>query len=133
MYGLSMFFGAAFLGIKAYEYHHKFETGLLPGKLFTFDLASDIRQHADIVSKLHGLDLSKVGPGAPMFLVLYFFLTGLHAIHVLIGMGLLGWISWRAWRREFERRNDTPVELVGMYWHLVDIIWIFVYPVIYLL
>jgi cytochrome c oxidase subunit 3 len=133
----SIAFAAAFLVVKYFEYSHKFHVGLLPGKFFTFDLAQDISsartEHAELLSKLHGLNLGAVGPGAPMFFVLYFFITGLHGIHVVIGMGLLGWITWRAWRGEFARRNDTPVELVGMYWHLVDMIWIFVFPMLYLL
>lgn len=114
-----------FLAIKYLEYSHKLHEGLLPGQYFTFDLT-----HLDPV---RGVDLAKVGPGAPMFFVLYFFITGLHALHVVIGIVLLGWIAFRAFRGEFARRNDTPVELTGMYWHLVDLIWIFVYPLVYLL
>jgi cytochrome c oxidase subunit 3 len=136
-FAASILFAGAFLVVKYFEYSHKFHVGLLPGKLFTFDLASDIKsartEHAELLSKLHGLDLGAVGPGAPMFFVLYFFITGLHGIHVVVGMFLLGWIAWRGWRGEFSRRNDTPVELVGMYWHLVDMIWIFVFPALYLL
>lgn len=103
-----------FLAIKYVEYSHKLHEGLLPGRYFTHAL---LAEH----------------PGAPMFFVLYFFITGLHALHVVVGIVLLGWISYRAFRGEFGRRNDTPVELVGMYWHLVDLIWIFVYPTLYLL
>ncbi len=110
----SIALGGVFLVIKYFEYRHKFDEGLLPGRYFT-----------------HPVGLEH--PGAPMFFVLYFFITGLHGLHVVIGMGLLGWIAARAFRGEFARRNDTPVELTGMYWHLVDLIWIFVYPVLYLL
>lgn len=122
----SIAFACAFLVIKYFEYSHKLHEGLLPGRYFTFDL-----EHAK--TQVRGVDLARVGPGAPMFFVLYFFITGLHGLHVLIGIGLLGWVAIRAFRGEFARRNDTPVELTGMYWHLVDLIWIFVYPVLYLL
>jgi cytochrome c oxidase subunit 3 len=116
---------AVFLVIKYFEYSHKLHEGLLPGRYFTHELTQ--------LKPVIGVDLARVGPGAPMFFVLYFFITGLHGLHVVIGMGLLGWIAARAYLGEFERRNDTPVELTGMYWHLVDLIWIFVYPLLYLL
>jgi cytochrome c oxidase subunit III len=134
---LSLACAAAFLVVKYFEYSHKLDQGLLPGKLFTFDLAADLvrtkAERADLIARLKGLELARVGPGASMFFVLYFFITALHGLHVLVGMGLLGWIAWRAFRGEFARRNDTPVELTGMYWHLVDLVWIFVYPTLYLL
>ncbi len=114
-----------FLAIKYLEYSHKVHEGLLPGRYFSFDLT-----HLEAV---RGVDLARVGPGAPMFFVLYFFITGLHALHVVIGIVVLGWIAVRAFKGEFARRNATPVELAGMYWHLVDLIWIFVYPLLYLL
>jgi cytochrome c oxidase subunit 3 len=124
-FAVSIALGAVFLGIKYFEYSHKLHEGLLPGRFFTHQLVP--------LKAVPGVDLAKVGPGAPMFFVLYFFITGLHGLHVVIGMGLLGWIAVRAARGEFARRNDTPVELTGMYWHLVDLIWIFVYPLLYLL
>jgi len=127
-------FAGVFLVIKYFEYSHKIAVGTLPGKFFSFDLASDIARAAtDSNIKDAEIDLSKVGPGASMFFTLYFFITGLHGLHVLIGMAILLWIAIRAFRGEFARRPDTAVELGGMYWHLVDLIWIFVYPMIYLL
>ncbi|HVE87672.1 MAG TPA: cytochrome c oxidase subunit 3 family protein [Myxococcales bacterium] len=109
---LSVLAGFAFLGIKAVEYGHKFEEGLLPGRYY------------------HSEDL--VAPGASMFFTVYFLTTGLHAIHVIIGMGVLTWIGIRAWRREFHPNHSIPVELAGLYWHLVDLVWIFLYPLLYL-
>lgn len=131
-------FAAAFLVIKYFEYTHKIHEGLLPGEYFSYDLAESISKVRAAPEKMAHIvdakiDLQNVGTGAPMFFTLYFFITGLHGIHVLIGMGLLGWMAIRAFRGEFARRTDTAIELSGMYWHLVDLIWIYVYPMLYLL
>ena len=67
------------------------------------------------------------------FFAIYFCMTGLHAIHVLVGMGLITWIAVRASRNEFGPAYFTPVDLVGLYWHLVDLIWIFLFPLLYLI
>jgi len=109
---VSVLAGLAFLGIKAVEYGHKFEEGLLPGRYF------------------HNPELT--APGASMFFTLYFLTTGLHAFHVIVGMGVLTWIGVRAWRGEFHENHSMPVELAGLYWHLVDLVWIFLYPLLYL-
>jgi cytochrome c oxidase subunit III len=124
-YALSIALAGVFLVVKYFEYSHKVHEGLLPGPYFHHDL--------EPLKAVPGVDLQRVGPGAPMFFVLYFFITGLHGLHVVIGMGLLGWVAFRAARGEFARRRDTVVELTGMYWHLVDLVWIFVYPLLYLL
>ncbi|MBX7112802.1 MAG: cytochrome c oxidase subunit 3 family protein [Myxococcaceae bacterium] len=123
-----------FLVVKYFEYTHKFHEGLLPGKYFTLDLAHDVALHMESLREM-GLNPAqmRIGPGASMFFALYFLITGLHGLHVVIGMGVLGWMAVRAYRGEFAVRNDTPVELSGLYWHLVDLIWIFVYPTLYLL
>jgi len=67
------------------------------------------------------------------FFAIYFFMTGLHGIHVLVGMGLITWILIRASRNEFGPTYFTPVDLVGLYWHIVDLIWIFLFPLLYLI
>ena len=67
------------------------------------------------------------------FFAIYFFMTGLHGVHVLVGMGLITWILLRALKNEFGPRYFTPVDLVGLYWHLVDLIWIFLFPLLYLI
>jgi cytochrome c oxidase subunit III len=67
------------------------------------------------------------------FFAVYFLMTGLHGIHVLVGMGLIAWIFVRALRNEFGPTYFTPVDLVGLYWHLVDLIWIFLFPLLYLI
>jgi len=103
-----------FLGVKYVEYAHKFHDGLLPGRFYRPE---------------HGL----VIPGKPhIFFGIYFMLTGLHGIHVLIGIGVLSWMLLRARRGDFSAAYYTPVENVGLYWHLVDVIWIFLFPLLYL-
>jgi cytochrome c oxidase subunit 3 len=109
---LSVLMGGGFLVIKGFEYHEKFVEGALPGKFFSF---SEI-----------------VAPGGPVFYVVYFFATGLHALHVIVGMSLLTWVAVRCWRKEFSPSYYSPVENAGLSWHLVDLVWIFLYPLLYL-
>ena len=59
-------------------------------------------------------------------------MTGMHALHMVIGIGILFWIAWRAHRGHFDARYNTPVEITGLYWHFVDIVWIFLFPLLYL-
>jgi cytochrome c oxidase subunit III len=110
---VTLAFALVFLGIKAWEWSHDFEEGLLPGRHF----------HAE------GL----ADTGAPMFFVLYFLLTGLHGLHVVLGMVVLAVVMVQCWRGRYDHGYVTPVELGGMYWHLVDLIWIFLYPLLYLI
>ncbi len=108
---LTLAFAGAFLVIKGFEYHHKFEHGLLPGKFY----------------RAEGI------AGLPhIFFGIYFTMTGLHGVHVIAGMGVIGWMLVRARRGDFSARYFTPVENVGLYWHLVDLIWIFLFPLLYL-
>ncbi len=108
---VSVAFGLLFLFFKYVEYAHHFHTGELPGRYYSGELE---------------------GPGVPMFFVLYFLITGLHGIHVIAGMTVLSIVGLRAGRGAYDRTYHVPVELAGLYWHLVDIIWIFVFPLIYL-
>ena len=109
---LTLGFAAGFLVVKYFEYAHKFHDGLLPGRLFAY----------------HGGG----PPQQAMFFGFYFAMTGLHGFHVLVGMGLIAWIMMRANRGEFSSAYYTPVDLVGLYWHLVDLIWIYLFPLLYL-
>ncbi|MEM6334708.1 MAG: cytochrome c oxidase subunit 3 [Planctomycetota bacterium] len=70
---------------------------------------------------------------AYQFFSIYYCMTGLHGLHVVIGMGLIGWVAWRALRGDFTPEYNVPVDLVGLYWHLVDLIWIFLFPLLYLI
>jgi cytochrome c oxidase subunit 3 len=68
-----------------------------------------------------------------LFFAIYFAMTGLHGFHVLVGMGVIGWLIVRATKGEFGKKYFTPVDLVGLYWHIVDLIWIFLFPLFYLI
>jgi cytochrome c oxidase subunit 3 len=103
---------AGFLVVKGFEYHHKFVDGLLPAGYFT--------------------NKELTHPKAPLFFSLYFCMTGLHGIHVLVGMGLIFWVWLRNRSGEINGSFFTPVELVGYYWHLVDLVWIYLFPLLYL-
>jgi cytochrome c oxidase subunit 3 len=110
---LTIVLGCAFLGIKAYEYWHKFHEHLVPGPNFSWPGAE-----ADT---------------AEMFFSLYFALTGLHALHMVVGLGIMAWLLWMAWSRRIGPAYHAPVEIAGLYWHFVDIVWIFLFPLLYLI
>ncbi len=110
---LTLMCAGIFLGIKYVEYSHKFHEGLLPGRFYS-----------------HRGDAA---PGEFMFFSFYFMMTGLHGIHILAGMGVMCWLVRRAARGDFSSRYYTPVDLVGLYWHLVDLIWIYLFPLLYLI
>src|SRR3989338_3900061 len=97
-----------FMVVKYFEYSHKFHEGLLPGIHFTFENISH--------------------PKAPLFFSLYFMMTALHGVHVLVGMGLITWMIIKSMRGHFNKDYKTPVEMTGIYWHLVDLIWIYLFP-----
>jgi cytochrome c oxidase subunit 3 len=109
----TMFFGTAFLGIKAVEYYDKFRDHIVPGPHFQWE----------------GL----YPKPAEQFYSLYFAMTGLHALHMIIGLGIMTVISVMAWRKQFDQEYYTPVEVAGLYWHFVDIVWIFLFPLLYLI
>jgi cytochrome c oxidase subunit 3 len=116
---LTMILGTAFLGIKFVEYKQKFEHHEVPGPHFVVPLNEETHQPLPRQSE--------------MFFSLYFCMTGLHAAHMIIGLGLLTWLLLKTRRNEFTVRYNTPVDMVGLYWHFVDIIWIFLFPLLYLL
>jgi cytochrome c oxidase subunit 3 len=95
-----------------FEYKHKFELNHVPGPNFRFEGA--------------------LAPQVEIFLSLYFALTGLHALHMIIGFGIMTVILVMAVRGRFSPQWYTPVELAGLYWHFVDIVWIFLFPLLYL-
>jgi cytochrome c oxidase subunit 3 len=107
--------GTVFLVIKGIEYHAHFDEGLFPGE--HFHPVSPLAHPAQV----------------QLFMVFYFGLTGLHALHMVIGAGLLIWMMGRAWRGHFGPEYYAPVEIMGLYWHFVDIIWIFLFPLLYLI
>jgi len=109
---ITIAFGALFMVLKGFEYYHHFQVGQLPGRFYHY--------------------AGVTGPGVSMYFTVYFLMTGLHGLHVLIGMGLLTWVAVRAARGHFGPGYSTPVELSGLYWHLIDLIWIFLFPLLYL-
>jgi cytochrome c oxidase subunit III len=118
----------AFLFIKYFEYKAKFEHGLLPGEFFHPHDVTHL--HPWAVGMEHG---AAMPPKTHVFFGIYFVLTGLHGLHVLIGIGVLIWILIRNERGEFNKQYWTPVDIVALYWHLVDLVWIFLFPLLYLL
>jgi cytochrome c oxidase subunit 3 len=109
----TMVLGAVFLGIKGVEYAHKFEELHVPGPAFRFE--AEHFRHAQI------------------FFSLYFMMTGLHALHMIIGLGVLIWMLWWAWNGTITTEYASPIEISGLYWHFVDIVWIFLFPLLYLI
>ncbi|MGM0577290.1 MAG: cytochrome c oxidase subunit 3 family protein [Myxococcota bacterium] len=116
----TILFAGVFMVVKYFEYKAKFEHGMLPGIFYSAEYAA-----ADLTGPA-------LTGGPHIFFGIYFMMTGLHGLHVLIGMGVLLWILLRAKRGEFGPQFYTPVENVGLYWHLVDLIWIFLFPLLYL-
>lgn len=111
---LTMALGAGFLVIKGFEYEHKLHAGLLP---------------------VLGLPFAETGPharGMQLFMSLYVGMTGLHALHMVIGLGLLGWLLTIARSEKSWAARGEAVDIVGLYWHFVDLAWIFLFPLLYL-
>ena len=111
---LTIVLGGVFLGVKAYEWNLKFEEHHVPGRSF------------------HLEGTGEQGP-AQLFFSLYFTMTGLHALHMIVGEGLMLFLLWQAYAGKYTPRYYTPVDIGGLYWHFVDIVWIFLFPLLYLI
>jgi len=111
--GITLALAAIFMVIKYFEWTHKFHLGIFPGEFYSFE----------------GIDHAK----ANIFFSLYYLMTGLHGIHVLIGMGLITWLLVRSTKGHFDSNYYNPIEITGLYWQFVDIIWIFLFPLFYLI
>jgi len=105
--------GALFLVIKGLEYSHEIREHLLPGASFQFEGQDPIH--------------------AALFFYIYWLMTGVHALHVFIGVVMISTFGFRSWYSDAFRNRDTAVELLGLYWHFVDIVWVFLFPLIYLI
>lgn len=151
--------GFAFLGVKYFEWKHDFAVHLIPRSDFCWDYAKEQRTEADhhekgkpFVTKVFGKFFGHHEEHAPptteriladkknpesqqarMFFVLYFAMTGVHAIHMLVGFGLIAAVAFWASKGTYGPEYYTPVEVLGLYWHFVDIVWIFLFPLLYLL
>jgi cytochrome c oxidase subunit 3 len=111
---LTIALGSVFLGVKAVEYTHKWHEHLVPGHGFQFPDAALARP-------------------AELYFSLYFAMTGMHALHMIIGVGIMLVMIRMAWRNRFSAQHYSPVEVSGLYWHFVDIVWIFLFPLLYLI
>lgn len=108
--GLTIVLALAFLAVKGLEYYQDITEHLWPGPHFKPELP----------------------PQAQIFWFLYWVMTGVHALHVTAGIGLLSVMAWMTSHRKFSDAYYTPIEMTGLYWHFVDIIWIYLYPLLYL-
>jgi cytochrome c oxidase subunit III len=117
--GATVLLGLVFLGVKAFEYYGKYEDGLIP-------VAGMFNPNFEMPA---GVTVQNV----QMFYWLYFAMTGLHALHMIIGVGIIAPIMWWAWKGRYSPEYHAPVENFGLYWHFVDIVWIFLFPLLYLL
>ena len=125
---------ACFLGIKYVEYKAKWEDGLLWARQFkpTAQAAEALRRHLPDPARAEA-ELRNMPRHVGVFFSVYFLMTGLHAIHVLAGMAAIAWVLARALRGQFGSRHYNAVDCVGLYWHLVDVIWIYLFPLLYLI
>jgi len=131
---LTLLCACTFLGIKYVEYRAKWEDGLLWASRFqpTEQAAEVLARHAPVGDHA-AADLKNMPRNVGVFFSIYFLMTGLHAIHVLVGMAAIAWLLARASRGQFGSRYFAPVDYVGLYWHLVDMIWIYLFPLLYLI
>jgi cytochrome c oxidase subunit 3 len=116
---ITIVFGFGFLGIKAIEYHEHWENHEFPGPNF----------HFQTIDKTPGTDPAHT----QIYFSLYWAMTGLHALHMIIGVGLVSWIVIIGLMDRFSPAYFTPVEVVGLYWHFVDLVWIYLFPLLYLI
>jgi cytochrome c oxidase subunit 3 len=120
---ITMILGLVFLGVKAVEYREKFEKGHVPGYNFKFENTAHIGHEEVAIEPRH----------AALFFSLYFAMTGMHALHMIIGLGLFTWLTTHALKGRYTPTYHTPVEIAGLYWHFVDIVWIYLFPLLYLI
>ncbi len=130
---VTVLFAGVFMVVKYFEYQHKFHVGFFPGGYF--------EPTAEGLREISAASMNSFATGGESVLPyhlrswfgIYFVLTGLHGLHVVIGMGLMIWVIFRNQRGEFSKEWWTPVDFVALYWHLVDLVWIFLFPLLYLI
>jgi cytochrome c oxidase subunit 3 len=141
----TLFFGLVFLGVKGYEWRNKYEEHHIP----TFSDYNVISGEGSLIkqdnAKFLGIDKLQNDPvklrqreadiqqRTKIFYSLYFALTGMHALHMVVGVGIFSVITFMAWRGRFTPEYHTPLEIAGLYWHFVDIVWIYLFPLLYLI
>ncbi|HYU47833.1 MAG TPA: cytochrome c oxidase subunit 3 family protein [Terriglobales bacterium] len=120
--------GLAFLGIKADEYAEKFERHHVPGASFSY------HELLPGQAKFPAAERQYANPHhAEMFFSLYFAMTGMHALHMVVGVGLFGFLAYMAWHGKYTTDYYTPIENAGLYWHFVDVVWIYLFGLLYLI
>ena len=138
---LTTVLGMVFLGVKVIEYQDKFANYEVPGASYDFGyherhLAAEGGEHAAPAAGGEHRELSlspeQLQQTTQLYFSLYFTMTGLHALHMVIGVGIMLVITAMAWKGKFDAEYYTPVEMAGLYWHFVDIVWIFLFPLLYL-
>jgi cytochrome c oxidase subunit III len=117
---ITIIFGFGFLGIKAIEYHEHWENHEFPGPSFHFQTGNPNHPATDPVH-------------TEIYFSLYWAMTGLHALHMIIGIGLVAWIMFAGLAGAYGPLYYSPVENVGLYWHFVDLVWIYLFPLLYLI
>jgi cytochrome c oxidase subunit III len=141
---LTIILGFIFFGVKYVEYAQKFHHHLIPGR--NFDIAycvnnpskcedinaADLEKERDEIAEAFAAD-PDLNAHAQLYYSAYFGMTGLHALHMVIGAGLLLWLLRGSIAGRFTPEWNTPVDLVGLYWHFVDIVWIYLFPLLYLI
>lgn len=120
----TMILGSTFLGVKYFEYRDKFEHHHVPGTHFEWHEEGHSGQPPQDANFVHHVEV---------FFSLYFIMTGLHAVHMVCGIGVLAALLYPAWKGRFTAAYHNPLECTGLYWHFVDIVWIFLFPLLYLL
>jgi cytochrome c oxidase subunit III len=125
--------GVAFLGIKAVEWYADYKEGLIPGiQSQLLDDNNDEARKKWVVPHSHPKEY--VPPRqVKLFFIIYFCMTGLHALHMIVGLGIFGVLLYFAARGQYTKEYYTPIEVGGLYWHFVDIVWIFLFPLLYLI
>jgi len=119
---LTIIFGLAFLGVKGIEWYDKYKEHHIPGA--SFDASDLIRDYPQIhIDPAH----------EQIYFSLYFAMTGLHALHMIIGVGIFTFLTYHAWKGLYTPEYNTPIEIGGLYWHFVDIVWIYLFPLLYLI
>jgi len=119
---ITLLFGVAFLAIKGIEWYDKYEEHHIPGPSFSAQ---------DLIEKYPQLHIDP--RPTQIYFSLYFAMTGLHALHMIVGVILFSFITYKAWKGSYTPEYNTPVELSGLYWHFVDIVWIYLFPLLYLI
>jgi len=149
---LTLILGTAFLGVKAVEYKQKYDHHLIPGRSFDISFCAKNAQACGLSEKElatereeleravavedkndPGNGLANLNAHAQLYFSLYFGMTGLHATHMIVGAGLLVWLILESLRQRYGPGYNTPVEVTGLYWHFVDIVWIYLFPLLYLI